>query len=131
MSRRPSLTVVEAGERIGQQVMVRQLQELHLAAFVDHYAAYAQDAAQGRWSYERYLAMLTEQESARRTQNRRKRRIQEAHFPLLKELADFDFSAIPHLNQARVLELARGRYLHDAANVLLVGAPGLGKTQPS
>jgi DNA replication protein DnaC len=85
-------------------------------------------AAEGNWSYEHYLAVLTEQEVDRRTQSRRKRRIQEARFPILKELADFDFAAIPHLNQQRVLELARGRYLSDAANILLVGAPGLGKT---
>jgi DNA replication protein DnaC len=128
MSRRPHLTVVEAGERIRQQVLVNHLTELRLAAFVENHATCARDAAQGNWSYEHYLAVLTEQEIDRRTQNRRKRRIQEARFPVLKELADFDFAAIPHLNQQRILELARGRYLHDAANVLLVGAPGLGKT---
>jgi DNA replication protein DnaC len=128
MSRRPHLTVVEAGERMRQQVLVNHLTTLHLGAFVENYAICAQTAAQGNWSYEHYLATLTEQEIDRRTQNRRKRRIQEARFPVLKELADFDFAAIPHLNQQRVLELARGRYLHDTANVLLVGAPGLGKT---
>jgi len=46
---------------------------------------------------------------------------------VLKELADFNFAAIPHLNRQRVLDLAHGGYLHDAANILLVGAPGWAK----
>jgi len=128
MSRRPSLTVVEAGARMRQQVLVNHLTELRLTAFVEHFDATAQTAAQANWSHEHYLAVLAEQEVDRRTQNRRKRRIQEAHFPILKELADFDFAAIPQLNQAHILELARSRYLQDATNIILVGVPGLGKT---
>ena len=128
MSRRPPLTVVEAGERMRQQVLVNHLTELRLTAFVEHFGATAQTAAQANWSHEHYLAVLAEQEVDRRTQNRRKRRIQEAHFPLLKELADFDFAAIPQLNQAHIQELARGRYLQDATNIILIGVPGLGKT---
>ncbi len=128
MSHRPSLTIVEAGERMRQQVLVNHLTELRLVAFVENFAACAQDATRGHWAYEHYLATLAEQEVDRRTQNRRKRRLQEARFPVLKELADFDFAAIPQLNQPRVRELARGRYLHEAANILLVGGPGLGKT---
>ena len=31
-----------------------------------------------------------------------------AQLPVLKELADFDFSAIPSLDKVRVLNLARG-----------------------
>ena len=60
--------------------------------------------------------------------NRRQRRIKEAHFPLLKELADFDFACVPQLNRQQVLELAQGHYLDQAETVLLVGNPGLGKT---
>lgn len=127
MSRRLS-PIAESGDPMRRQALLNQLSELHLAAFVENYATCAQEAVQGNWPYEHYLATLTEFEIDRRTQNRRKRRIQEARFPVLKELADFDFAAIPHLNRQRVLDLAQGRYLHDAANILLVGAPGLGKT---
>jgi hypothetical protein len=62
---------------------------------VDNYAACAQDATRGHWSYEHYLVTLAEQEVDRRTQNRRKRRLQEARFPVLKELTDFDFGGVP------------------------------------
>jgi DNA replication protein DnaC len=52
----------------------------------------------------------------------------QARFPVLKELADFDFSCVPSLNKQRVLELAHGSYLDKAESILLVGNPGLGKT---
>ncbi|MEZ4708309.1 MAG: IS21-like element helper ATPase IstB [Caldilineaceae bacterium] len=128
MSPRPSLTPVQAGERIGQMVLRTQLHNLRLQAFVDEYETLAQEATRAHWSHEKYLATLTSREVDRRTHNQRQRRIKEARFPFRKELADFDFDAIPHLNQPRVLELARGRYLHQAEPVILLGAPGLGKT---
>lgn len=106
----------------------QQLRELHLGAIRDQYIPLARRAAQSNWSYETYLAHLIDQENSRRTRNRRIRRIKEAKFPLLKELADFDFTVIPQLNKQRILALAEGAYLEQAEPVICVGAPGLGKT---
>jgi DNA replication protein DnaC len=106
----------------------QQLADLHLAAIRKQYRSLAQQAAQANWSFETYLAHLVDQEANRRWRNRRQRRIKEARFPLPKELADFDFTAIPQLNQQRVLALAEGLYLEQAEPVILVGNPGLGKT---
>jgi len=105
-----------------------QLADLHLTAIQKQYRSLAQQAAQANWSFETYLAHLIDQEANRRWRNRRRRRIKEAKFPLLKELADFDFPAIPQLNQQRILALAEGIYLEQAEPVILVGNPGLGKT---
>ena len=107
MSRRKISSPIEAGERISQMVLRTQLQSLRLQTFVDEYEPVAQDAARANWSHEKYLATLTNQEVERRTRNRRQRRIKEARFPFLKELADFDFDAIPKLNHSAVLALAR------------------------
>lgn len=128
MKTKKALTILEAGERIGEMVLHNQLTELHLAAFLEHYETLAHDATQAHWPFPKYLATLTQKEIDRRTSNRYKQRIKDAHFPLLKELADFDFAAIPKLNQPLVQQLASGRYLADASSVILVGAPGLGKT---
>lgn len=106
----------------------QQLGQLHLASVREQYRPLAQQAAQRNWSFETYLAALIDQETNRRTHNRRQRRIKEAHFPLPKELADFDFEAIPHLNKQQVLALAEGAYLAQAQPVIFVGNPGLGKT---
>lgn len=104
------------------------LKQLRLPTFVANYRAFAEDAAQAQRSYERYLLALVEQEATQRDRNRQQRRIKAAHFPVLKELADFDFSALPSLNAQRVLGLARGEYIQKAEALLLVGNPGLGKT---
>jgi DNA replication protein DnaC len=106
----------------------QQLHSLHLAAIREQYQTLAQQAAQANWSHETYLARLVNLETERRWRNRRTRRIKEARFPLLKELADFDFSTIPQLNKQLVLSLAEGYYLEQAQPVVLLGNPGLGKT---
>jgi len=104
------------------------LKQLRLPAFLHNYGKFAEDAAQANLSYDRYLLALAEQEVTQRDENRKLRRIKAARFPVLKELADFDFSCVPALNKQRVLELARGEYLSKAESIILVGNPGLGKT---
>jgi DNA replication protein DnaC len=106
----------------------QQLKQLHLTAVRQQYRDQAEAAARANWSYENYLATLIEAEVQRRTRNRRQRRIKEARLPLLKELADFDFAAVPQLNKRKVLTLAEGHYLAQAEPIILVGNPGLGKT---
>src|SRR3712207_9254166 len=56
------------------------------------------------------------------------RRIREARFPVVKSLDSFDFPAIPSLNEALVLELARGAYIERRENVIALGNRGTGKT---
>ena len=104
------------------------LKQLRLPTFLQNYGKFAEDAAQNDLSYDRYLLALAEQEATRRDENRKVRRIKAAHFPVLKELAGFDFSCVPSLNKQRVLELARGSYLGKAESIIMVGNPGLGKT---
>jgi len=104
------------------------LKQLRLPAFGRNYRKFAEDAAQANLSYDRYLLALAEQEVAQREGSRRMRRIKAARFPIVKELADFDFSCVPSLNKQRVLELALGGYLDKGESILLVGNPGLGKS---
>jgi DNA replication protein DnaC len=54
--------------------------------------------------------------------------IQIAHFPTVKTLEDFDFKFQPSVDQKLVRELAVGRYIAQAENVLVFGPPGVGKT---
>ncbi len=104
------------------------LTQLRLPTFAQHYQRVATDAAQANLSYERFLLILAEQELAQREHQRQAQRIKAARFPVRKELADFDFSYVPKLNKARVLDLAQGHYIARAEPILLVGNPGLGKT---
>jgi DNA replication protein DnaC len=55
-------------------------------------------------------------------------RVQIAHFPAVKRLDDFDFRFQPSIDQKLVRELATGRFIANAENVLVFGPPGVGKT---
>lgn len=110
------------------QLLETYLRQLRLPTFAENYRQFALDAAQHNQDYARFLLALAEQEVAQRETNRIARRIKAAKFPALKELADFDFSAIPSLNKAKILDLARGEYITNREPVLFIGNPGLGKT---
>lgn len=63
-----------------------------------------------------------------REENTRKQRIRQAKFPAAKDLAQYDFSALPNLNKPLILKLAQGEYLSKAENIVLLGNSGTGKT---
>ena len=104
------------------------LRQLRLPSFVRNYQAFASDAARSNLDYTRYLLALAEQEVSKREQNRIQKRVKLARFPVLKELADFDFSALPTLNKAQVLDQSRGEYIYKREPIVFIGNPGLGKT---
>jgi len=51
-----------------------------------------------------------------------------ARFPFQKTLETFDFKFQPSIDAKVIRELATGRYIESAENVLLLGPPGVGKT---
>ena len=88
------------------QLLETYLRQLRLPMFLTNYRKFAEDSAQANLSYDRFLLALAELEVAQREKNHIQRGIKAARFPVTKELADFDFSAIPSLNKAKVLESA-------------------------
>ncbi|MEW5985073.1 MAG: IS21-like element helper ATPase IstB [Chloroflexota bacterium] len=104
------------------------LKQLNLTTFLRHYQSFAEDAAQSNQGYLRFLLALAEAEVKQRDLNSQRRRLQEARFPVHKTFQDFDFSAIPSLNQQRLLHLAQGDYIAKTEPIILLGNPGLGKT---
>lgn len=104
------------------------LRHLRLPIFLKNYRQVAADAARSNLDYPRFLLSLAEQEVHQREHNLIEKRIKAARFPVLKELADFDFSALPALNKAEILDLTRGEYLQQRETLIFIGNPGLGKT---
>jgi len=111
-----------------QALLENYLKQLHLSSFIDNYQAYAADAARTDLPYERFLLALCTAEVAQRDALRVERAIAHAKFPLLKELATFDFNAVQNIAKQRVLELAQGGYITQKETIILIGNPGLGKT---
>ena len=104
------------------------LRQLRLPTFLKNYRQVAVDASRSNLDYPRFLLALAEQEVNQREHNMIEKRIKAARFPVLKELADFDFSILPTLNKAEILDLARGEYLQKQESLIFIGNPGLGKT---
>ena len=57
-----------------------------------------------------------------------RRRLVAAKFPAIKTLDQYDFSLMPQLNRALILEMAQGACIAKQKNCLLVGEIGTGKT---
>jgi len=125
---RPPVSGMPANRDSETLLLDTYLRQLRLPTFARQHARYAEDAAKSNLGYERYLLLLAEQEVAQRECNQQAARIKAARLPVMKELAEFDFSALPKLPKIQVLELLRGEYIPTAEPVILVGNPGLGKT---
>lgn len=104
------------------------LKRLQLIWSLENYETLAAEAAQKHWSHVEYLNRLLDGEVARRHDNRVRRRIQQAHFPVLKTLDQFNWSWPKKINRAQVQNLFRLAFLDDHTNVIMIGGVGLGKT---
>lgn len=109
-------------------VLEHTLKELNLSIMRSHYAGLVRQAKESGLSYEEFLLSLTETELRVRGENRLKRRIREAHFPLLKTFEAFDFDAAPGLDRRLIRDLMSGGYIQQRQNVILLGKSGTGKT---
>jgi DNA replication protein DnaC len=66
------------------------------------------------------------------TENRQQAsRLHFANLPAPWSIDDYDFSAQPGVDEKLIRELATLRFLDDAANILFIGPPGVGKTMLS
>jgi DNA replication protein DnaC len=109
-------------------LLTSYLKTLRLPTMLREWATVARQCGEKDAPYELFLQQLAELEVQNRQAQSIARRIKQAAFPVVKELADFDFAAVPKLNKKRVLDLAQGAFIEQRANVVLNGAPGVGKT---
>ena len=114
---------------MAQDMLIQHLlKRLRLPTMGHQYRKLAQEAARENKPYEDFLLRLLELEITHREENTQKRLIVQARFPYLRTLDQFDFSSMPTVNKAGVLELAKGEYLAKKENVALIGNMGTGKT---
>ena len=106
----------------------RQLQLLKLPFMLEHFEELAGQAGDEQWSHVEFLARLIEGEAALRQDRARQRRIQQARFPVLKTLEQFDFTWPSKINRPAVQNLFRLKFIEDKANAILIGGVGLGKS---
>ncbi len=109
-------------------LLEHHLKELKLPSFLREYGKMAALCAAEGVDHTQYLLRLSELELIDRHQRMVERRIRAARFPAVKSLDTFDFPAIPSLNKALVMELARCEYIQRRENIIAVGNSGTGKT---
>ena len=109
-------------------LLAHHLKTLRLPTFLREYEKVARQCAAEGLDHVQFLARLVELELSDRERRMVERRIKAAKFPVAKSLDSFDFKAIPALNKAQVLELARCEWIERRENAIALGPSGTGKT---
>jgi DNA replication protein DnaC len=105
-----------------------RLLKLRLGALAQRLDAILSQAARGEPTYLDFLDQILTEETDAKQKKRVAMGIQIAHFPTVKTLEEFDFKFQPSIDQKLVRELATGRFIAGAENILMFGPPGVGKT---
>jgi len=108
--------------------LVADLKSMYLKSMASQWRRLAEEARSKRQPHVEYLADLARLEVTGRRERRIQRRIKDARFPMLKTLDAFDFDAQRGLDRDDVLELFDCEFVPQAANIVLVGGVGTGKT---
>jgi DNA replication protein DnaC len=102
--------------------------ELHLPTVRAEADRLAEIAVREHQTHLGFLAEVLAAEVEDRSERRRTRRINEAKFPRIKRLADFNVDAVPAIGAGTLGKLAGGGYLDSGEPVVLLGDSGTGKS---
>ncbi|XP_014679812.1 PREDICTED: putative ATP-binding protein Rv3427c in insertion sequence [Priapulus caudatus] len=91
-------------------------------------AARNREAIEHQLSHPEFLALLIQDEVARREQKKYAMRFRRAGFRHNKTLESFDLDFNPNFNQALLKELASGGFIEEKVAVLIAGPCGTGKS---
>lgn len=108
--------------------LIPLLKQLRLSGILDSIESRNRQAIEEKFSYMDFLAMVIQDEIARRNQKRLASALRRANFRNQKTLEEFDFSFNPSINRALVIELASCRFMDEQVPLLIVGPCGTGKS---
>jgi DNA replication protein DnaC len=108
---------------------VRQhLDVLKLPFMLENHQTLAQAAVDKHWSHLEYLTELISGEAQARDDRRVARCIQQARFPVLKTIDQFDWNWPTKINRLLIQNLFHLDFVTQHANVVFVSGTGLGKS---
>ena len=113
---------------VDHETLLGWLTRLQLTAIRDQLDSLLDEAAEKKLTLREALAFLVKREVSRKDERRIEMAFKIAHFPAVRELADFDFKAQPSIDERQVRELATSRWIAHGDAALLLGPPGVGKT---
>lgn len=104
------------------------LKQLRLSGITDSLDRRNREAIEHKMTYPEFLALIIQDEAARRDQKKYGTRLRRAGFRSDKTLESFDFGFNPNIDQALIRELASCRFLSEKVCVLITGPCGTGKS---
>lgn len=119
---------MSAAKPVQQAAILQYAKQLRLPTLGDQFAGLAEEAVKEKQSHLSYLEALLEAEVEERDRKAMARRIQEARFPAVKTLEEFDFQSAPHISAALLRNLSEGGYLARKEPIIFLGDTGTGKT---
>jgi DNA replication protein DnaC len=114
--------------KMNDTVLYDKLLRLRLPAFREGLREQQANPKYAELSFEERLALLIDQECARRQDNRIRRALRTAAFPMLATLEDLDLSPERGLDRRLVLELGQCIWIGNHLNILVLGPTGGGKS---
>jgi len=108
--------------------LTRLFRQMKAPAAAEAMLALAERARGEEWSYERFTEALLSTEVSARESHGGEARIRAARFPASKSLEEFDFKFQSSIKRQVAEHLAQLDFLASKENVILLRAPGTGKT---
>ena len=109
-------------------VLCAHMQALKLPFMLENHQAFAHSAAERQLSHLDYLSELIRGEAAARDDRRVQRCINQARFPVLKTLDQFDWNWPTKINRMLIQNLFHLDFVKQKANVVFISGTGLGKS---
>jgi DNA replication protein DnaC len=104
------------------------LKQLRLSGILDSLEIRNRQAVEEKLAYTQFLALLLQDEMARRENKNFSARLRRASFRNEKTLEGFDFSFNPEIPISLVMDLATCRFIEEKNPVLMTGPTGTGKS---
>jgi len=108
--------------------LVPVLKQLRLSGLLDSLDVRNREAIANKLTYPEFLALVIQDEAARRDQKKYGMRLRRSGFRGDKTLEGFDFRFNPTINESMVRELASCAFLDERVAVLIAGRCGTGKS---
>jgi DNA replication protein DnaC len=104
------------------------LRQLRLSGLAQTLDVRLQEATGHSLGHAEFLELVLRDELLVRNERQIGRRVKAAAFRELKALDEFDWSFNPSVQKKQVFDLATGRFIREARDVLFLGPPGVGKS---
>ena len=123
-----SKKTIETNKKHMNETIRKRLGKLRLSGMASTLELRLQEARGNDLDHLEFLELALQDELDIREQRSIERRVKLAAFREPHSLESFEFSFNPSIDRKLVYDLAAGRFVNEARDVLLIGPPGVGKS---